>query len=126
MENNSKFTAEDVIRLIYNLDTREALRRFQPKHAIVAVNIEGEIVGIERFKEHPNWTEQDAVFAKYKGCAMFFADPEIYSSVEEIEKKIESCVETLKNREINKKHRGKGLVGDTYFAGRRPQEGEED
>ena len=45
----------------------------------------------------------------------------ICSLVEEIEKN-ESCVETLENREVNKKHRGKGLVGDTYFAGRRPEE----
>lgn len=114
--------ARDVYRLIHSLDVREALRKFQPRHAIVAVNENGEVVAVERFKHHPKWSEQDTFFASYKGCVFFFATPETYPTLEELERKIESCIKSLKNREANKQYRGKGLVGDTYFGGRRPRE----
>jgi hypothetical protein len=46
-------TAE-AFRLIHNLDVRESLRKYQPRHAIVAVAADGTIRGIERFKDYPS------------------------------------------------------------------------
>lgn len=114
-------TAE-AFRLIHNLDVRESLRKYQPRHAIVAVAADGTIKGIERFKGYPSWPEQDAAFEKYEGCAMFFADATTYQSIEDLESKVQRCVDVLAPREIDPDGRKKrGLVGDTYFGGRPPK-----
>lgn len=63
--------AAELFSIIHNFDIREPLRRFQPKHVIVAINQVGEIAGAERFKHHPTWDEQDAFFSKHKGCVFF-------------------------------------------------------
>lgn len=116
-------TAE-AFRLIHNLDVRESLRKYQPRHAIVAVAADGTIRGIERFKDYPSWSEQDAAFEKYKGCAKFFADATTYQSIEDLEAKVQSCVDALARREIDPDGRRKrGLVGDTYFGGRPQKNG---
>ena len=110
---------KELFRIIHNLDVREPLRRYYPQNAIVAVNKYGEIVAVEKFKDQPTSDEEEKFFSKYKGTAIFYADPEIYPTIDELRDKIKSCELALKNRGKTKRHTGKGLVGDTYFGGRR-------
>jgi hypothetical protein len=105
-------------RIIHNLDIREPLRRYYPQNAIVAINKDGKIVAVEKFKNQPTSIQEENFFSKYKGTAIFYADPEIYPTMNELEDKIRSCQLALKNRGKTRKHTGKGLVGDTYFGGR--------
>ena len=110
---------KELFRIIHNLDVREPLRRYHPQNAIVAVNRDGEIVAIEKFKGELTSDEEEIFFSKNKGTAIFYADPEIYPTIDELRNKIKSCENALKNRGKTRKHIGKGLVGDTYFGGRR-------
>ncbi len=107
--------AAELHSLLHSLDIREPLRKYHPQYAMVVVNIDGEIVGFKKFKNPPTLKEQDAFFDKYKDAAYFLSHPGMYPEIKDIHRKILGCQKCLKNREANRKHRGKGLVGDTYF-----------
>jgi hypothetical protein len=110
---------ENLFRIIHNLDVREPLRKYHPQHSMISIDKNGDIVAVETFKHRPTRDEQDDFFSKYKKTAIFFANPDIYPTVNELKEKIKSCQEALRNRDITRKYTGKGLVGDTYFGGRR-------
>ena len=110
---------KELFRILHNLDVRKPLRRYYPQNAIVAVNKDGEIVAVEKFKDDLTSNEEEKFFSKNKGTAIFYADPEIYPTIDELLDKIKSCKITLRNRGKTRKYTGKGLVGDTYFGGRR-------
>ena len=112
---------KELFRIIHNLDVREPLRRYYPQNAIVAVNKDGEIVAVEKFKDQPTSDEEENFFSKYKGTAIFYADPEIYPTIDELRDKIRDGEIALKNRSKTRKYSDKSLVGDTYFGGRRKE-----
>ena len=95
---------KELFRIIHNLDVREPLRRYYPQNAIVAVNKDGDIVAVEKFKGEITSDEEENFFSKYRGTAIFYADPEIYPTIDELRDKIKSCKISLKNRGKTKKH----------------------
>lgn len=87
---------ERVFELINNLDVREPLRKYAPQWSTVVVDASGEIIDVIRAKEW-DFTIQAKYMKLYPGTVQFTANPGMYSTIDELKKKIEACVWTHKN-----------------------------
>ncbi|MFW5443181.1 MAG: hypothetical protein ACKE51_02590 [Methylococcaceae bacterium] len=85
------YKLEEILKLINNLDKREALRKFGPTWSVVVVNKNLQVEGIVRFKNEPSIEEISAVMLKHRGCVYFYAHPGMYNSIEKLKIKIKSC-----------------------------------
>jgi hypothetical protein len=91
-------TLDNTLNIINNLDVREPLRRFAPQWSIVFVDPSGEIIDVARFKE---WPKPPGILPpqmeKHLGTVKFLAQPGMYTTIDQLRKKIINCVWTHNN-----------------------------
>src|SRR5262245_21564559 len=90
-------TLDETFTLINNLDMREPLRRYGPKWSTVFVGRKGEILGVHRHKES---LEKEGIRLQCedaqnypRGTIFFPAWPGLYSTLDQLEKKLNDCIE---------------------------------
>ena len=87
--------AQRVLEIINLSRVPERYKRLWPQHAAVFVSIEGEIIDVVQCYSTTEDTVVEETHALYPGTAYFLADVGMYQSEEEIDEKVQSCVEAL-------------------------------
>lgn len=83
-------TVYEAFQLIENLDYPEGLRRkLAPAYSLFQISRNGEVVGVQGFKELPTEADRLAGLKNNRGCIQLHGSPGMYASVEELKQHIE-------------------------------------
>ena len=75
---------EKAIIVLNNLDVSGLKRKLRPKHALIQVNREGEIVGIYKYKENPSTTQQLEALKKHPSSIQIPAEEGLYENEQKL------------------------------------------
>ncbi len=82
-------TVDEAFSIINNLDVPDGLKRkFAPAYSLLLFDRSGEIVKIERFKEPPSESQQQAILNWQRGCIAIDGSPGMDESPQALQKRI--------------------------------------
>ena len=90
-------TLEDAYMLINNLDYTESKRKFAPKWSTVAVDKNGHVIDIIRYKEQPNDILNKMHMDKHPDTVQFTAWPGRFTEIADLQEAIRECMSIHKN-----------------------------
>lgn len=88
---------EFALELINLLDIKETHRKYYPQYSVVNVGASGQILDVFRHKEPPTEEILRQRLDVYPESVQFCAIPGMYNSIQDLQDKIESCVQTHRN-----------------------------
>ena len=103
-----EYTLDEILILINNLDKREALRKYGPKHSVVVVNQQLQVESVTRYKYTPKTSETNVLLGQYKGSCYFLASPGRFETTEKLQARIDHCINAFTVDEHENKLKNKG------------------
>ena len=83
---------EEAIIAINNLDVSGLRRKFTPKHSLIQINFNGEIVGVYKYKDNPSEEQQLEALNEHPGTIQIPAMEDTYKNTQELKDAIKETM----------------------------------